>query len=224
MTFKLRAIVGLLLLIVSYVLIITATLPIKGLKDTYYLIFIHPPFAWTAYIFYIIAVIQAVRFLRVGEAAHRFKAAAAMNVGYLFIIFAAFSGMAWGQVYWGDVGVARMDPRFTSIIFALILYSAYFVLRQSIADTEKKARISMIYAVFCAPFLTFFIFVMPRLKYSLHPENPILNQTPDGGFSFGLENIIVLLLALTAVLWIANIIYRLRTRLETIESHIEAEH
>jgi heme exporter protein C len=51
------------------------------------------------------------------------------------------------------------------------MYSAYFVLRSSIEDEEKRARISAVYNIFCLPVFIVLIFVLPRLTDSLHPGN-----------------------------------------------------
>jgi heme exporter protein C len=51
------------------------------------------------------------------------------------------------------------------------MYAAYFVLRNSIEDEEKKARISAVYNLFALPVFIVLIFVLPRLTASLHPGN-----------------------------------------------------
>jgi heme exporter protein C len=52
-----------------------------------------------------------------------------------------------------------------------LFYFAYFILRNSIDDDQKKARISAIYNVFSYVMLIVFLMVLPRLTDSLHPGN-----------------------------------------------------
>ena len=49
--------------------------------------------------------------------------------------------------------------------------SAYFVLRSSIEDLEKKARLSSVYNVFAFVLMIVFIGILPRMTASLHPGN-----------------------------------------------------
>ncbi|MFL5810778.1 MAG: ABC transporter permease, partial [Flavisolibacter sp.] len=68
---------------------------------------------------------------------------------------------------------------------ALLIYFAYLVLRDSIQDIDKKARIGAVYNIFAFAFLFPSIWIIPRLLESLHPGgeggNPALNpQDVDG--------------------------------------------
>jgi heme exporter protein C len=56
----------------------------------------------------------------------------------------------------------------------LLIYAAYFALRSSIDGEERRATLSAVYAVIAGVTVPFFIFVMPRIVASLHPE-PIIN-------------------------------------------------
>jgi len=61
---------------------------------------------------------------------------------------------------------------------AILIYFAYFVLRSSITDIDKRARVSAVYNVFAYAMLFPSIWIVPRLLPSLHPGqegNPALN-------------------------------------------------
>jgi heme exporter protein C len=70
----------------------------------------------------------------------------------------------WG-VYWTN------DPKLNSAAIGMLMYAAYFVLRNSIEDEEKRARISAVYNLFVLPVYIVLIYIMPRLTASLHPGN-----------------------------------------------------
>jgi heme exporter protein C len=62
---------------------------------------------------------------------------------------------------------------------ALLIYLAYFVLRGSIEDIDKRARVSAVYNIFAYTMLFPTLFILPRLYDSLHPGgegNPALSQ------------------------------------------------
>ncbi|MGB0864128.1 MAG: cytochrome c assembly protein, partial [Saprospiraceae bacterium] len=54
---------------------------------------------------------------------------------------------------------------------ALLIYMAYFVLRGSFEDYDKRARIGAVYNIFAFAALIPLLFVIPRMTSSLHPGN-----------------------------------------------------
>ena len=64
------------------------------------------------------------------------------------------------------------------ISIALLIYFAYMVLRDSINDIDKRARISAVYNIFAYAMLFPSIWIVPRMLESLHPGgqgNPALD-------------------------------------------------
>ncbi len=55
----------------------------------------------------------------------------------------------------------------------MLIYLAYFVLRNSIDDREKRARIAAVYNIFAFIMLIVFLMIYPRMNQvdSLHPGN-----------------------------------------------------
>jgi heme exporter protein C len=51
------------------------------------------------------------------------------------------------------------------------MYFAYLILRNSLTDTQQRARIGAIYNIFAFAAFIPLIFVLPRLTDSLHPGN-----------------------------------------------------
>jgi heme exporter protein C len=73
--------------------------------------------------------------------------------------------------------IAR-EPKLIGAAIALLIYFAYMVLRDSINDIDRKARISAVYNIFAYAMLFPSIWIVPRLLPSLHPGgegNPALN-------------------------------------------------
>ncbi len=75
------------------------------------------------------------------------------------------------------VHLAR-EPKLIGAAIALLIYVAYLVLRDSITDMDKRARISSVYNIFAFAMLFPSIWIVPRLLPSLHPGqegNPAMN-------------------------------------------------
>ena len=53
----------------------------------------------------------------------------------------------------------------------MLIYLAYFILRGSIDEEQKRARIAAVYNIFAYVMLIVFLMILPRLSDSLHPGN-----------------------------------------------------
>src|SRR6185369_8468231 len=57
------------------------------------------------------------------------------------------------------------------VAIGILIYLAYFILRSSVTDEVKRARISAVYNIFAYVMLIVFVMILPRLTDSLHPGN-----------------------------------------------------
>lgn len=115
------------------------------------------------------SLVKAIAFLSKGKMEDDIQSAALAQVGVLFGMMGIFTGMIWAKNTWGAYWTA--DPKLNSAAIGMLMYFAYLVLRSSIEDAEKKARVSAVYNIFCFPIFIVLIFVLPRLTDSLHPGN-----------------------------------------------------
>lgn len=53
----------------------------------------------------------------------------------------------------------------------MLIYLAYFILRGSIDEEQKRARIAAVYNIFAYVMLIVFLMILPRMSDSLHPGN-----------------------------------------------------
>jgi heme exporter protein C len=96
-----------------------------------------------------------------------------MVLGVLGLI----TGAEWATYTWGKPWSNDIKQILAAI--ALLIYAAYFILRSSIDDLDKKARVSAVYNIFAYTMLFPTLFIIPRLYESLHPGgegNPALDQ------------------------------------------------
>jgi heme exporter protein C len=96
-------------------------------------------------------------------------ASQAVNVALLFGMLGLATGMTWATYTWGEPW--PNDPKLNGAAVGVIIYLAYIVLRGSLGDEIKRAKISAVYNVFAIVIFTLFIFIIPRLTDSLHPGN-----------------------------------------------------
>lgn len=104
--------------------------------------------------------------------AHQYAA-----VGSFFGILGYATGTIWANYTWvtdqsQSLGNILREPKLIGAAIALLIYGAYFVLRGSFTDMDKKARVSAVYNIFAFAMLFPSIWIIPRLVGSLHPGSP----------------------------------------------------
>jgi heme exporter protein C len=137
-------------------------------------------------ILFTISVYHAVKYLRTNAIRSDILSRQYAVIGILFGVLGYCTGMIWASFTWADpnsssassFSAIAKDPKLIGAAIALLIYFAYLVLRDSINDIDKKARISAVYNIFAFAFLFPSIWIIPRILDSLHPGgqgNPALN-------------------------------------------------
>jgi heme exporter protein C len=127
----------------------------------------HVPMAWIAVIAFCVSMIFSIKYLRTNDELNDLKASSAAGMGLFFSILATTTGMIWAKFNWGSFW--NNDPRQVTILFQIIIYLSYFVLRSSIDEETKKARLSSVYSIFAFLSVPLLTFIIPRQFASLHP-------------------------------------------------------
>ena len=135
------------------------------------IVFFHVPQAWVAVLAFCVNLIASLRFLRGRELLDDARAAAAARLGLAFSVLATVTGSIFANVMWNSFW--NWDPREVSIVILLVIYAAYFALRQTVTDDERRATLSAAYAVLAFVTMPFLVFVVPRIYWSLHPDTII---------------------------------------------------
>lgn len=91
------------------------------------------------------------------------------EMGLVFSILGIITGSIWAKFTWGAFWTN--DAKLNGTAITILIYLAYFILRGSLDDREKRARISAVYNVFAFVLMIVFIGILPRLTDSLHPGN-----------------------------------------------------
>lgn len=198
-------------------LIEVPALPIlhESIRNLYY----HVPMWFAMILLYLISVIYSIKYLASGKTNHDLIAVECVNTGVIFCFLGLASGMLWANITWGDFW--PNDPKLNGSAISTLMYLAYLVLRNSVDEEQKRAKISAVYNIFAFPVMIVLLFILPRMTDSLHPGN---GGNPGFG-GYDLDNNMKLVFYPAVIgwilmgTWIMDIRYRLR-KLENIENSI----
>ncbi len=98
-----------------------------------------------------------------------FLASECAKVGVLFGLLGIATGSLWANYTWGAWWVN--DAKLNGAAITLLFYFAYILLRQSVDDPDKRARLAAVYNIFAWVMLIVFLLILPRMTDSLHPGN-----------------------------------------------------
>lgn len=135
------------------------------------LLYIHVPLAMCSVTAFIISAVYAIRYLRKNSNICEKLFHHSAILGLLFTILTTITGALWAKNAWGSFW--NWDPRETSIVFLLIVYLSYFVFSASLEGKHNAGRLRAVYLIFSIFPMPFFVFVIPRVLPSLHPDTII---------------------------------------------------
>lgn len=135
----------------------------ETIRNTYF----HVALWFAMFFLFIASVYHSIRYLRFRDPIADIKASTFTSVGIFFGLLGLTTGAVWARFTWGEFWSWDVKQNMTAI--ALLIYLAYFVLRNSFEDEEQRARLSAAYNVFAFAMLIPLVYIIPRLTDSLHP-------------------------------------------------------
>ena len=187
---KILAVVLLIYTVVGGLLLNVPRLP--ALQETIRNLYFHVCMWFAMMILFTVSVVNAIRYLRTFNLKYDIYARQYAAVGIVFGCLGYATGAIWMSYTWADPSnpetsfstIAR-EPKLIGAAIALLIYFAYMILRDSIQDMDKRARISAVYNIFAFAMLFPSIWILPRVLDSLHPGgkggNPALNFRDSSG-------------------------------------------
>jgi heme exporter protein C len=124
-----------------------------------------------------VSVVYSIKYLRNQDYRNDIYASAYAGTG-LFLGFLGYAtGAIWANYTWvtdqgQSLGSILKEPKLLGAGIAILIYCAYFVLRGSFMDMDKRARVTAVYNIFAFAMLFPTIWIIPRLVGSLHPGAP----------------------------------------------------
>lgn len=164
---KILASVLVLYSLVGGLLIDVPALPIlhESIRNVYF----HVPMWFSMILMYLISVVYSIKYLGSGKTNHDLIAVESVNTGVVFCFLGLITGMLWANITWGEPW--PNDPKLNGSAISTLMYLAYLVLRNSIDEEQKRAKISAVYNIFAFPVMIVLLFILPRMTDSLHPGN-----------------------------------------------------
>lgn len=184
------------------------------LNETIRNLYFHVPMWFSMIVLFGISVVYSVKYLSSQNELDDRKAVEGANTGIIFGLLGLVTGALWANYTWGQFW--SFDPKQNFAAISILLYFAYFILRNAIDEEQKRAKIAAIYNVFAFPMMVVLLFVLPRLQDSLHPGNG-----GNPGFnSYDLDSRMRMVFYPAVIGWIliGYWIYSLRLRIKTIEN------
>lgn len=174
---KIAAILLLVYTIVGGLLLRVPNLP--ALEETIRNLYFHVCMWFAMMILLTVSVVNSIRYLSTFNLKYDIYARQYATTGIVFGLLGYATGAIWMSYTWADPNnpayasfssIAR-EPKLIGTAIALLIYFAYLILRDSMNDIDKRARISGVYNIFAFAMLFPSIWIIPRILPSLHPGN-----------------------------------------------------
>lgn len=113
--------------------------------DVQRIMYVHVPSAWLAYAAFFVTLAGSVGYLVRRDLRFDRLAAASAEIGLLFTGLTIVTGAIWGKATWGKWW--DWDPRLTTTAILFVVYAGYLLLRQSLADRRRRARLAAVLGI-----------------------------------------------------------------------------
>ena len=141
---------------------------------SYRILYLHVPLAWNMYFAFTLTFIFSLLYLIKSNQKYDLVAYHSAVLGTLYGAGAVICGMLWAKEVWKSYW--SWDPRETATLIALLAYTAYISLRNSIPDIERSRVVSAVFGV--SAYVTIPLSYLSAVTFrSLHTQIP---QQPLG--------------------------------------------
>jgi heme exporter protein C len=176
--------------------------------------YFHVPVALASFLVFFFTAYYGVRFLMTHNREYDTRAKIATEVTLLFVILTLVTGDLWTRFEWGKWWV--WEPRLTTYFIMTLLVIAYFVLRNSIEDEERRATYAAVFGILAFIDAPISFMITRLVPSSVHPV--VLRS--GGGLSG--SQLTAFLLGLFGMLMIGWCMFQLRMHEELLKERLEA--
>lgn len=162
-----------------YVLIAGFTIRVPNignLQQTIRNLFFHVPMWFGQLTLITVSLVYSIMYLRNPKHKYDLFAMEYARTGIIFGALGLITGAIWANYTWGAPW--SNDPKQLGAAIALLIYLAYFVLRNSMTDIDKRGRVSAVYNIFAYFIYVPMIMILPRMVESLHPGGKGVEGNP----------------------------------------------
>lgn len=141
------------------------------LEETARNLYFHVPMWFALMAAALVSAYHSLRYLQTSDLVRDVRAREAARLAIVFGVLGIVTGMVWARFTWYE-GTGKwwnFDPKQSMAAVLLLIYGAYFVLRNGIDVPKKRARIAAVYNLFAFVTMPFLLYILPRQMASLHP-------------------------------------------------------
>jgi heme exporter protein C len=153
-------------------------------------------------------------FLAKRESRFDLRAKVATEIALVFVMMTMVSGELWERFEWGVWWT--WEPRLTTYFILMLLVIGYFILRNAIDDTERRATFASVFGIIAFIDVPICLLITRLVPTSVHP---VIFRT-DSGLEPSM--LLPLLLAMAGMSCIAFALFRLRLREQSLRQRLEA--
>jgi len=160
------------ILLVFYTVVAGFLIPVPRLPilhESIRNLFFHVTMWFAMMIMMIASIVYGIRYLSDSDPDNDLKAEQCIRTGIFLGILGLITGSIWAKNTWGAWWVN--DAKLNGSAATMLVYFAYIILRGSLDDEHRRARIAAVYSIFAFTMMIVFIMILPRLTDSLHPGN-----------------------------------------------------
>lgn len=188
----------------------------EGETASYRIIYFHVPTAIMAYLAFFIVFAASIAYLWKGNLLFDRMAKAAGEIGVLFCSLMLITGMIWGKQRWGAWWL--WEPRLTTALILLIIYSGYLILRTVVENQVTRARYSAVFGIIGFMDVPIVHFAIKMWGSIMHPV--VIKSAADTGMPP--EMMLALRVSMLAFLAMFVTMFLLRLRVETLSAKLAA--
>jgi heme exporter protein C len=205
---KILCVIILLYVVAMGILIEIPYLP--KLKESIRNLFYHVPMWYVMLFSFFMSFIYSIIYLSKSTIKYDVISNEFVNTGIWFGCFGMVTGMEWASIQWGQPW--SNDPKQIGAALTLLIYFAYSILRNSIKEEDKKARLSAVYNVFSFALIIPLVYIVPAHFASLHPgaDNKPFEALKTQDNLLKLVSLPAMLGWILLGLWVFDIRYRIR--------------
>lgn len=169
--------ISVLLLLYTFIAGFLIQVPtVSNLYESIRNFFFHVPMWFSQLVLISVSLVYSILYLKKNDLRHDIYATEFARTGIVFGFLGLTTGAIWANFTWGAPW--SNDPKQIGAAIALLIYLAYFVLRNSMTDIDKRGRVAAVYNIFAYCIYVPMVMVLPRLVESLHPGGQGVEGNP----------------------------------------------
>ncbi|VVB89895.1 Cytochrome c biogenesis protein CcsA [uncultured archaeon] len=134
-----------------YLIFFVAPIPIDpmdagGDPINFKIFYFHVPIAITAYLAFTFVFVSSIMYLRTKKEIWDTRAVSTSEIGVIFAVLTLITGSLWARSAWGEYWVT-WDVRLNTSLILFLIYLSYLMVRKSIDEPEKRARLSAVFGI-----------------------------------------------------------------------------